>query len=148
MPLSRRLLAGFFVFAGAMHFIRPREYEAMMPPELPAHREAVRVSGVAEVAGGLAVLAESTRPLARWWLIGLLAAVFPANVDMACRPNLHPGLERVPRWLLWARLPLQPLMAVWVWRATRDRAQPRVPTAESSSEAVNGPGASPWSAKR
>jgi uncharacterized membrane protein len=26
----------------------------------------------------------------------------------------------VPRWALWARLPLQPLAMLWVWRATRD----------------------------
>ena len=120
MTVPQRLLAGFFLFAGAMHFIRPREYEAMMPPEVPMHRESVFVSGVAEVVGGLAVAGKRTRPFARWWLLGLLAAVFPANIDMAMRPEIHPGLERVPRWLLWLRLPFQPLMAIWVWRATRD----------------------------
>ena len=26
--------------------------------------------------------------------------------------------DRIPRWLLWARLPLQPLMMLWAWRAT------------------------------
>ncbi len=119
MTVSQRLLTAFFVLAGSMHFIRRREYEAMMPPELPRHRESVAITGVAEIAGGLAVASERSRPLARWWLLGLLAVVYPANVDMAIRPELHRGLERVPRWLLWARLPLQPLMALWVWRATR-----------------------------
>jgi uncharacterized membrane protein len=58
--------------------------------------------------------------LGRWWLIALLAAVFPANVHMAVNPDAVPGLDlsRLPRWLLWARLPLQPLMMVWVWFAT------------------------------
>jgi uncharacterized membrane protein len=28
-------------------------------------------------------------------------------------------LDRLPRWALWARLPLQPLMMAWAWRATR-----------------------------
>lgn len=28
-------------------------------------------------------------------------------------------LSRLPRWLLWARLPVQPLLMLWVWRATR-----------------------------
>jgi uncharacterized membrane protein len=27
--------------------------------------------------------------------------------------------DRIPIWLLWARLPLQPLMMLWAWRATR-----------------------------
>jgi uncharacterized membrane protein len=122
MSRSRRRLAGFFVFAGAMHFVIPRSYEAMMPPELPRHREAVVVSGVAEILGGLAVLPKGSRRFARWWLLGLLVAVFPANVHMAVNPEQVKGLDldRVPRWALWARLPLQPLAMLWVWRATRN----------------------------
>ena len=52
MTRSQKGLAGFFAFAGTMHFVAPRSYEAMMPPALPRHREAVIVSGLAEVAGG------------------------------------------------------------------------------------------------
>jgi uncharacterized membrane protein len=122
MSWSQRALAAFFGFAGTMHFVIPRSYEAMMPPSLPAHREAVIVSGLAEIAGGAAVLPRSTRRFARWWLLGLLVAVFPANVHMAVNPEQVKGLdlEKVPRWALWARLPLQPLAMLWVWRATRD----------------------------
>jgi len=119
---SRRLLAGFFTFAGSLHFVRTREYEAIMPPQLPMHREAVLISGVAEIAGGIAVLHPRTRPVARWWLLGLLAAVFPANVYMALAPEevskRGVAANRIPRWLLWARLALQPLAMLWVWRAT------------------------------
>ena len=122
MALSRKLVAGFFTVAGIMHFIRTREYEAIMPRRLPMHREAVLISGVAEIAGGIAVLHPRTRPLARWWLLGLLAAVFPANVYMALAPEevsqRGVAADRIPRWLLWARLPLQPLAMLWVWRAT------------------------------
>jgi uncharacterized membrane protein len=120
LTYSQRLLAGFFVAAGTLHFVRPRYYRAIMPPYLPYNREAVIVSGAAEVAGGLAVASAAARPLARWWLIALLAAVFPANLHMAVKPERVPGLDldRIPRWALWARLPLQPLMMVWVWRAT------------------------------
>ena len=122
MNRSQRGLAGFFVFAGAMHFVIPRSYEAMMPPGLPRHREAVVVSGIAEILGGLAVMPKGSRRFARWWLLALLAAVFPANVHMAVNPGQVQGLDlnRVPRWALWARLPLQPLAMIWVWRATRD----------------------------
>lgn len=122
MTRSQKGLAGFFAFAGTMHFVIPRSYEAMMPPSLPRHREAVVVSGLAEIAGGAAVLRPSTRRFARWWLLALLVAVFPANVHMAVNPEQVEGLDlnRVPRWALWARLPLQPLAMLWVWRATRD----------------------------
>ena len=121
MRLSQRLLAAFFVFAGTMHFVIPKRYEAIMPPSLPRHREAVVVSGLAEIAGGLMVLHPRTRVLAGTWLVALLAAVFPANVHMALHPEEVKGLDtdRVPRWALWGRLPLQPLMLVWAWRATR-----------------------------
>jgi uncharacterized membrane protein len=120
MGRSPRLLAAFFFVAGAMHFIRPRSYEAIMPPWVPRHREAVQISGVAELVGAAAVLTTPTRTLGRRWLICLLAAVFPANVHMAVNPEQVRGLDldRIPRWALWARLPLQPLMMLWVLRAT------------------------------
>ena len=93
-----------------------------MPPSLPRHKEAVVVSGIAEIAGGAAVLWPRTRRFGRWWLLALLLTVFPANLHMAVNPEQVKGLdlERVPRWALWARLPLQPLAMLWVWRATRD----------------------------
>jgi uncharacterized membrane protein len=120
---SQTLLAAFFAFAGTMHFVRPREYAAIMPPYVPAHKEAVAVSGAAELAGGLAVIPPPTRRFAGWWLVAVLAAVFPANVHMALHPDevAKRGVpaDRIPAWLLWARLPLQPLIMVWAWRATR-----------------------------
>lgn len=122
MRLSRSALAAFFAIAGAMHFLRPRFYEAIVPPSLqPRKREVVAVSGVAEIAGGAMVLHPASRRLGRWWLLALLVAVFPANLHMAVNPEQIPGLDlrKVPRWALWARLPLQPLAMLWVWKATR-----------------------------
>jgi uncharacterized membrane protein len=119
---SQKALAGFFVFAGTMHFVIPKRYEAIVPPYIPmSPKSAVEISGVAEIAGGLAVVPRRTRSFAGWWLIALLAAVFPANVHMAVGPEQIEGLDtdRLPRWLLWARLPLQPLAMLWAWRATR-----------------------------
>jgi uncharacterized membrane protein len=119
-PTSRRAnraLAAFFVVAGALHFLRPSEYRAIVPPYVPRPREVVAVSGVAELAGGLAVLSPRLRPCARWWLVALLVAVFPANVHMALHPEQIRGLW-IPRSLLWARLPLQALFIAWVWRGT------------------------------
>ncbi len=116
---AARLLGPFFLVAGTLHFLRPRPYEAIVPPYVPRGREVVAVSGAAEIAGGLFALGvPRRRRLTRWWLIALLVAVFPANVHMAVHPDAIPGL-RIPRWLLWARLPLQPAMIFWVWRATR-----------------------------
>jgi uncharacterized membrane protein len=121
MRPSRFLLSAFFTLAGALHFARPRPYEAIVPPSLQAYRkEIVAISGAAELAGAALVLPASSRRLGRWWLLALLAAIFPANVHMAVSPDQIEGLDprKIPRWLLWARLPLQPLMMVWAWRAT------------------------------
>ena len=117
MSTSQRLLAAFWIAAGVNHFRIPKAYQSIMPDYLPAHPEMVFWSGVAEVVGGVAVIPAVTRRLARWWLLGVLAAVYPANVHMALHPDRY---ERIPPLALWARLPLQFLCAVWVWRATAD----------------------------
>jgi uncharacterized membrane protein len=110
-------LGAFFIAAGINHFVMPRAYEAIVPPPLQERRrEIVQASGVAEVLGGLGVLVPRTRRAAGMSLIALLAAVFPANLYMAQTPQ---RFRRIPRWALYARLPLQPLMMWWAWRATR-----------------------------
>ena len=124
MSRSQLGLGAFFLAAGLNHFANPRFYEAIVPPPLTSRRREVNaISGAAEIAGGLAVLHPATRRLGRWWLLALLVAVFPANVHMAVNPEQVPGfdLRKMPRWALWARLPLQPLAMLWVWRATRPR---------------------------
>jgi uncharacterized membrane protein len=123
MKLSRLGVAALFTVTGTMHFLRPRFFEAIVPPAIEAQRkEVVAISGAAELAGAAMVLHPASRRLGRWWLLGLLAAVFPANIHMAVHPEQVRGLDmrRFPRWALWARLPLQPLAMLWVWQATRD----------------------------
>ena len=110
---SRIVLGSFFLAAGALHFIKPRPYESIMPEALPAHRELVYLSGVAEMAGGAGVLAEPTRRLAGWWLIATMLAVFPANINMAIEAE---RFKDIPEPLLWARLPLQAAIVYWIWR--------------------------------
>jgi uncharacterized membrane protein len=121
MSRSRAALALFFTTAGANHFVNPRNYEAIVPPALASRKREINViSGAAEIVGALAVLHPATRRPGRWWLLALLLAVFPANVHMAVSPERVPlDLRKIPRWALWARLPLQPLAMLWVWRATR-----------------------------
>jgi uncharacterized membrane protein len=122
MKLSRSGLAAFFAFTGAMHFLRPRFFEAIVPPAIEGRKqEVVAISGAAEIAGAALVLHPASRRLGRWWLLALLLAVFPANIHMAVNPEEIRGLDmrKFPRWALWARLPLQPLAMLWVWQATR-----------------------------
>jgi uncharacterized membrane protein len=111
-----RLCGPFFIAAGINHFLMPEAYEAMMPDYLPAHRELVVASGLAEIAGGAALIHPRTRRFGGWWLIATLIAVFPANVHMAQHPERY---RRIPRAGLYARLPVQLLFAAWVRSAAR-----------------------------
>lgn len=113
---SRVILSAVFVVAGVLHFIYPRAYEQIVPPYLPAPLALVLISGAVEISGGLGAGfgGPRVRRASGWGLILLLAAVFPANVHMALHPEAIPGLN-VPRWLLFLRLPLQPLLVIWVW---------------------------------
>jgi uncharacterized membrane protein len=115
------LIAAFFVFAGVMHFVRPAPFLAIVPGWVPWPGAAVAVSGVFEIAGGLGLLVPRLRRAAGWGLIALLVAVFPANVHMAMNRIPWDGLP-VPDALLWLRLPLQAVLIVWVWWATRPAA--------------------------
>jgi uncharacterized membrane protein len=112
----RRLFGPFFVGSGILHFLIPRTYEAIVPDYLPAKRELVYASGVAEIAGGAALLHPRTRRAGAWWSIATLVAVFPANLHMALNPGRY---EQIPRVALWLRLPFQALFIAWATAARR-----------------------------
>jgi uncharacterized membrane protein len=107
-----------FVVAGILHFIIPKTYESIMPDYLPAHRELVYASGVAEAVGGAGLLASSpaVRKWSAYWLVATLVAVFPANLHMALNPEKY---KDIPPAALWARLPLQLAFIRWVLAAAK-----------------------------
>src|SRR5688572_10071016 len=109
--IARWALAIVMVIAGVMHFVKPRFYLRIMPPYVPFHRACVMWSGVAEIALGVALIVEVTRPWSAYALIALFVAVFPANVHMA----LHANELRVPAWIAWGRLPFQAVFIAWAW---------------------------------
>lgn len=110
------LLSLAFIGMGVLHFVKPEPFDSAVPPRTPmTPRQATLISGAAEIAGGLGLLLPQTRPAARWGLMALLVAVFPANIYMAQAPERF----RLPRWVALARLPLQALMMRAVYRAGR-----------------------------
>ena len=118
-PTARRrfITGATFVVAGLNHFAKPRLYRAIMPPYLPWHGPLVAISGAAEVALGVMLWNRRSARLAGCGLMALLVAVFPATMHMALHPR---RFAPIPAWLLWLRLPLQPLMIWWVERCSRD----------------------------
>lgn len=117
-----RLIMGIgYIAAGTLHFLATPTYMGIMPAYLPAHRELVLVSGLAEIAGGVGILLPETRSgqprrAAAWGLVALLIAVFPANLTMVTE---HSRFPQVPLWAAWLRLPLQLPLIYWAWRYTR-----------------------------
>ena len=120
MLLLRRLCGPFFVFAGALHFLKPGFYLSIMPSWIPWHRELVAASGVAEIAGGLALMSPfpAVRRAGGWFTIATLLGVYPANINMAVNPQDYPGIPG-GAVSLWARLPVQGLFIWWVLAAMR-----------------------------
>lgn len=107
-------MAALYVAAGVNHFLRPRMYERIIPPYLPAPEMLNYAAGAAEVVLGMALLFPATRPWAAWGIIALLIAVFPANLYM-----YQQGAPGIPSWALLLRLPLQAALIAWAWWYTR-----------------------------
>jgi uncharacterized membrane protein len=118
MRFGRYVMGGIYVAAGVAHFAATRMYMGIVPDYLPAKRELVLISGVAEIAGGLGVMVPATRRVAGWGLIVLLVAVMPANIWMAQHPERYPG---IPVWALLLRLPLQLPLIWWAWKISAER---------------------------
>lgn len=120
---SPYLLAGLLTVTGTMHFVAPKVFASIIPPQLPHRSALVYASGAAELtcAAGLAV--PRTRRVAGWATALLFVAVFPANVQMALDAGDRSAAYRAATY---ARLPVQvPLVmwAVWVARVSRRRSE-------------------------
>jgi uncharacterized membrane protein len=125
-PIARTIfrwfLAAFFIVAGMNHFRMPSVYVAMIPPWLPWPYALNAIAGACEILGGIGVLLPSLRCAAGWGLIGLLVAVFPANLHVALMGHM-PGFAYSPL-TLWLRLPFQAVFIAWVaWVAIWGDAQ-------------------------
>ncbi len=112
------IMAAFYFFNGVSHFANFERYLPIMPDYLPWHGPLVVITGLAEIALGIAVLIPTARRVAAWGLVGLLIFVFPANVNVAV--NDLPFLTDEPLTTLnWARLPLQAVFILWAWWYTK-----------------------------
>lgn len=87
-----------------------------MPAWLPGHHALVFISGVAEVLFALLLLIPSTRSWGAYFIIALLIAVFPANIQMLL------NYYRENNSMLWVavlRLPIQLLLIWWAYSFTK-----------------------------
>ena len=115
LPNDVKVLAGIFAVSGVIHLVRPETYEPIMPEVVPAHREVILASGVAELLCSAGLLHPRTRRLAGWASIALLLGVYPANIKMALDAGQteNTGIKAAA----WSRLPLQLPMIRSAWKA-------------------------------
>ena len=116
-------LAATFASSGLVHLVRPHVFASIMPRAIPArlHTNLIYLSGLAELACAAGLVRRT-----RWAApasVAVLAAVFPANVQMAfdAGSGRHPGAAD-SRAVAWGRLPLQFLM---MWAALQAGPDPR-----------------------
>ena len=109
LPADLRILSGIFAVSGAVHLATPGTCEPLMPAFVPAHREVIYASGVAELLCAAGLLNPVTRRSAGWASAALLVGVYPGNLKMAADarrgvrrplPGARPAAGRHCSWPL------------------------------------------------
>jgi uncharacterized membrane protein len=117
-------LAALMITAGLTHFVAPAAYERIVPRWAGHARRVVLASGAAEIACGVLLSSRRTGRIGGALTAALLAAVFPANVQMALDAGTEQqALPDLPvgrfRSIALARLPLQLPLIRWALRVAR-----------------------------
>jgi uncharacterized membrane protein len=110
-------LAGLFAVSGVVHLVKPAFYEPLMPSWVPAHREVILGSGVAELACAAGLVHPRSRRAAGWASVALLVGVYPGNLKMAADSTRTRSTRF--KTIAFARLPLQLPMIKAALDATR-----------------------------
>ena len=111
-PWHLYLMAFMYVFAGVMHFIKPKAYLRIMPKYLPNHKALVFWSGIIEVVLGFGICFSITKNIAVWGIIVTLAVFLLVHFYMLSSKKASAG---VPKWILVLRIPLQFGLMYWAY---------------------------------
>jgi uncharacterized membrane protein len=120
LPWDAKVLVGILGASGALHMTRPETYEPLMPSFVPAHRQVIYGSGVAELLCAAGLLHPRTQRVAGYASAALLVAVFPGNLKMA--DDARRSRSTRFKQIAYGRLPLQWPMIRAALRATRSTA--------------------------
>lgn len=105
-------MAAIYVFAGIMHFIKPKMYMRIMPRYLPNHKLLVLLSGIAEIALGIALCIPVLKTSAVYGIIAMLVVFLLVHFYMLSGEKASAG---IPKWILILRIPLQFVLMYWAW---------------------------------
>ncbi|MAN58222.1 MAG: hypothetical protein CMC08_00110 [Flavobacteriaceae bacterium] len=110
LPWHQYLMGVLYVLAGMNHFRKPKIYERIIPPYIPAHKEMVQLSGIAEMILGFLVMNENTQTFAGWAISAMLVLFLTVHVYMLQNER---AAMKLPKWALIARIPLQFGLIYW-----------------------------------
>lgn len=106
------IMAIMYVFAGLMHFIKPKMYMRIMPKYLPRHKLLVYLSGLAEIILGIGLCFKATKALAIYGIILVLVIFLTVHFYMLSGKKASAG---IPKWILILRIPLQFFLMYWAY---------------------------------
>ncbi len=115
LPWHQYLIGVLFVLAGMNHFRKPKLYERIMPPYIPAHSAMVMLSGFVEMILGFMIMNKNTQSEAAWGIIIMLVAFLPVHIYMLQNEQ---AAMKLPKWVLILRLPLQFGLMYWAYLYT------------------------------
>lgn len=111
-PWHLYFMAAIYVFAGMMHFIKPKTYLRIMPRYLPRPELLVKLSGIAEIILGIGLCFSATKNLSIYGVIAMLIAFLLVHFYMLSGKKEGAG---IPQWLLLLRLPIQLALMYWAY---------------------------------
>ena len=111
-PTGLYIMSGIYIFAGIMHFIKPKIYMRIMPRYLPNHKFLVYLSGVAEIILGIGLCIPAVKAFAIYGIIAMLIVFLLVHFYMLSGKKASAG---IPKWILVLRIPLQFGLMWWAW---------------------------------
>jgi uncharacterized membrane protein len=107
------LMAAFYLAAGVLHLRYPEGFLPIMPDWVPAPREVVFLTGLAEISGAIGLVIPRLRQAAGIGLALYALCVLPANIKHAVEGIVIPELPS--SW--WYHAPRLAFQSVLIWWA-------------------------------
>ena len=107
-----------YITGGINHFWHESFYVHIMPDHYSDPAALVQLSGVAEILGGIGLLVPATRRASAIGIAAMLVVYLDVHQFMLRHADRFPA---VPRWALWARIPLQFMLIAWALNEARAR---------------------------
>ncbi len=105
------------MFTAIGHFKFTQGMMMMLPPEVPAKKAIIYITGVLEIVLGLMLVLKGYITVAGFILIGFFIVLLPANIYAAARNVNYEKADYTGKGLsyLWIRIPMQILFIGWVY---------------------------------